>query len=637
MPSPTIDLVIGTAGHIDHGKTTLLKSLTGIDADRLKEERERGITIDIGFAPLLDPPYQFGFVDVPGHEKFIKNMLAGSGGIDCGLLVVAADEGVMPQTREHFEILQLLGIRQGVVALNKIDLVEPEFADLVAEDIRELVQGSFLESAPVVRTSASTGAGVAELKQVFRKMAARLGERKSDGIPRLFIDRVFQMRGFGAVVTGTTLSGVFQRNDRVEIFPGGREAKIRTIQVYEQESSLARAGQRTALNLSGLEPADLERGQAVTAPGVFTASQIFNARFRLLKSYPRPLKNLAPVHVYHGSAELLGRVHLLDRKLLEPGEETFIQVRLESPALIWPGDHFVVRQYSPLLTMGGGVILESHAERVRAKELEPVLGRLGKLHGAGEGERIRQLLLSARSDGVPVATLGDWAGRAEPRVRARLNELQERGEALPVTAEGHRWISVPLAEALRGKCLALLQGHLERNPFSPGIRRQELRSGMGEVAEETFGFILRGLQEDGRLKIQEEWVAPVGREDALRAKAEKQGVRLEARLRRAGAEGLSTAELKETLFGGDREDPSLLDFLLKNKAVVRVAEDYFVHPGVPAAAAAALRGQLKKGDPVEVGLLKDKLGLTRKRAIPLLEYLDRTGVTRRAGAQRFLA
>ena len=442
MTESRISMVLGTAGHIDHGKTTLLQALTGVNADRLKEEQERGITIDIGFAPWVEPPYAIGFVDVPGHERFIKNMLAGAGGIDGVLLVVAADEGVMPQTREHFEIVSLLGIRHGVIALTKCDAVEPEYAELVEDDVRRLVAGSFLEPAEVVRTSAVTGQGLGELKQAIRRLADRMVDRDAAGVPRLFVDRVFVARGFGAVVTGTTLGGIFRRNDGVAVLPAGRPAKIRFIQVYGQEREEARPGERTAMNLAGVEPAELARGMVVAPAGAFTPSSIVNAEFHLLKSFGKPLRDLLPAHIYHGSAELLGRIQLLESDRLEPGTTALVQVRLESPSLLWPGDHFVVRQYSPLVTMGGGRVLENHAARFRKKEAEAVVPRLRRLVRSGTGGD------SSSSGWRPKP----WADCARPSwwtgsglspqcVRRILEQAAAQGTAHRVAAEPGAWMA----------------------------------------------------------------------------------------------------------------------------------------------------------------------------------------------------
>ncbi len=634
MHSFAKSIVLGTAGHIDHGKTALLKSLTGVDADRLKEEKERGITIDIGFAPWVDPPYRIGFIDVPGHEKFVKNMLAGAGGIAGVLLVVAADEGVMPQTREHFEIIRLLGITDGVIALTKCDLVAEEYQELAEDDVRHLVRGSFLETAPVIRTSAVTGQGLAELRAALHGLADRITEPSAGGTPRLFIDRVFVIRGFGTVATGTVLSGAFRRNDRVAILPEGREAKIRHIEVYEQEVEEARAGERAALNLAGLEPADLRRGQAVTAPDCFTPAQIFYARFHLLESFGRAVKAVMPVHVYHGSAELLGRLQLLDRPHLEPGASALVQIRLESPALVWPGDHLVVRQYSPLRTMGGGRVLEIHAARYRAREGRRVQARLARLEGAGDAARVREAVDAREDTGVAVTELVNLTGLPAARVTAMLADAPA-GDLLPLTRDGAAWIGAAAAGRLRGQILQRMEEHDRRNPYAHGIKKQELRSLFPGMGDETFAYLIRSLQAEGKIDADAERLMLAGRKLEVESSLAGAIAGVEDSLRRSGVEGLTDAALHDLLARAGRAEASAVDFLLKSRRLVRVGPDFYVHPDTLAEVVAALRGRLAKGDPLEVGLFKELFGLTRKRAIPLLEYLDRQGVTRRVGTGRY--
>ena len=636
MPESRISMVLGTAGHIDHGKTTLLQALTGVNADRLKEEQERGITIDIGFAPWVEPPYAIGFVDVPGHERFIKNMLAGAGGIDGVLLVVAADEGVMPQTREHFEIVSLLGIRHGVIALTKCDAVEPEYAELVEDDVRRLVAGSFLESAEVVRTSAATGQGLGELKQAIRRLADRMADRDAAAVPRLFIDRVFVARGFGAVVTGTTLGGVFRRNDGVAVLPGARPAKIRFIQVYGQEREEARPGERTAMNLSGVDPADLARGMVVAPAGAFTPSSIFNAEFHLLKSFGKPLRDLLPAHVYHGSAELLGRIQLLEGARLEPGATALVQIRLESPSLVWPGDHFVVRQYSPLVTMGGGRVLENHAARFRKKEAESVVPRLRRLVRAGPEELVLERLAAEATGGLRESELVDHSGLPPQRVRRILEQAAAQGTAHRVAAEPGSWMADAAWRGLGARALQRLESYFAANPYSPGMKKMEFRTALGRIRDEEFDFLVRKLQAESRLVLADERLTLPGRAGRLDAAVSGQIDQALAALEHAGLEGLAWGDLSSRLFRGGREDGSLKDYLIQGRRVVRIAEDYYLHPLVLERAIAALREKVGRQAPLEVAVFKDLFGLTRKRAIPLLEYLDRQGITRRIGAGRIL-
>ncbi len=370
-------IIVGTAGHIDHGKTALVKALTGIDADRLKEEKERGITIDIGFANLtLDAQTTIGFIDVPGHERFIKNMLAGVGGIDMVVLVIAADESVMPQTREHLDICSLLHIKQGLTVLTKIDNVEREMADLVEVEVREFLKGSFLERSPILRVSSLTGEGIPQLIEALRQAIGNVAPKDDTELFRLPVDRCFTMKGFGTVVTGTLIAGQVHKEDAVEIFPSQRTTRVRGIQVHGRASNEARAGQRTALNLQGVEVAEIERGMVLTVPGVFKPTSMFDCNLELLRSAPAPIEMRKRVRFHIGTAELMGYVVLLGQERLNPGESALVQIRVEEPAFALPGDRFIIRQYSPMITIGGGQILLKALRNVPWPRFSDSIGRI---------------------------------------------------------------------------------------------------------------------------------------------------------------------------------------------------------------------------------------------------------------------
>ena len=349
-------VIVGTAGHIDHGKSALVRALTGTDPDRLKEEQLRGITIDLGFAHLSLGDVQVGFVDVPGHEKFVKNMLAGVGGIDFVLLVIAADESIMPQTREHFDICRLLGVNTGIVVINKTDLVDPEMVELVIEEVAETTAGSFLEKAEIIPVSSKTGEGIDRLKQAIHDLALAIRPRPSNRLLRLPIDRAFSIRGFGTVLTGTLTSGEIQKDQEIELIPGGLTAKVRGIQVHGTMTGHAIAGQRTAVNLQGVDLAQVERGMVVTVPRIFRSTQILDVRLSLLPS-AKPLKNLIKVRFHQGTLEVLARVALIGQDTIAPGESTYAQLRLDEPVFCLHGDAFIIRQFSPTITIGGGLIL----------------------------------------------------------------------------------------------------------------------------------------------------------------------------------------------------------------------------------------------------------------------------------------
>jgi selenocysteine-specific elongation factor len=428
------NIIVGTAGHIDHGKTALVKALTGIDADRLEEEKRRGITIDIGFAHLqLTPALRLGFVDVPGHERFIKNMLAGVGGIDLVLFVIAADESIKPQTREHFDICRLLGIPQGVVALTKADLVEPDILELVRLEVEEFVAGSFLEGAPVVAFSSVTGAGLDDLRQALQRAASTVQEKSAAGHFRLPLDRAFTVKGFGTVVTGTLISGNVRKEQEVELYPTGRRLRVRGVQVYGEPAEQARAGQRTALNLADIEPAEVTRGMVLAAPGTFRIVTQVDCALELLPS-AKPLKHRAPVHFHAGTAEIEAQVRLLEgATALKPGQRCWARIVLREPALLLPGDRFIIRMFSPVVTIGGGVVLDTGGKRYRKSDR--VAERLRTLAEASAAERVA-LLVRESKYGMGTVELVSRTGLTE-------REIEAIGERGPLPDGRGRYTSSP--------------------------------------------------------------------------------------------------------------------------------------------------------------------------------------------------
>ena len=432
-------VVVGTAGHIDHGKTSLVKALTGIDTDRLPEEKARGITIDLGFAFLEEPDgLTVEIVDVPGHERFVKNMLAGVGGIDLAMLVIAADEGVMPQTREHLAICSLLHIKTGLIALTKIDLVEPDWLELVKDDVRGAVRETFLEAAPILPVSAKTGEGLAELRAAVRGLAASVPPRGTDQLPRLPIDRVFTVKGFGTVVTGTLAAGALAVDERVEAYPRGLQAKIRGLQTHGRPVTAARAGQRTAINLQGLERAAIDRGDVVGLPGTLVSSLLVDGTLELLKDAPRAVKSRTRLRFHVGTSEIMARALLLDRGELEPGASGLVRFRLESPLIALPGDRFVVRSYSPIVTIGGGTLLDIDPPRFKRKT--PALVAHLELLQTGSPEAIlEEHVRHVGTAGIRLAALAGRVPFGPERLRGLLNTLQKERRVLAVDrpAGGH--------------------------------------------------------------------------------------------------------------------------------------------------------------------------------------------------------
>src|SRR5437764_377940 len=415
--------IVGTAGHIDHGKTALVKALTGIDADRLKEEKERGITIDIGFAHLaLDSNTTVGFIDVPGHERFIKNMLAGVGGIDLVMLVIAADESVMPQTREHLDICSLLHIQQGFTVLTKIDNVDPDMADLVEMEVREFLKGSFLEPSPILRVSSYTGQGIPQLIETLREFVGKARPKDASDIFRLPVDRCFTMKGFGTVVTGTLIAGKVAKEQEIEILPTERKARVRGIQVHGRAANEALAGQRTALNLQGIEVSQIQRGMVLTIPGLFKPTSMFDCHLELLRSAPNAIETRKRIRFHIGTAELMGYVVLLGQDRLEPGGSAFVQIRLEEPTFALPGDRFIIRQYSPMLTIGGGEILDAALEKHRRTD-QTVIDTLRIFKDGSVDDQLMAVIDEAGLKTIEIHALSARRGLVLARARERVMAL----------------------------------------------------------------------------------------------------------------------------------------------------------------------------------------------------------------------
>ena len=624
-------IIVGTAGHIDHGKTSLVRALTGIDTDRWEEEKRRGITIDLGFAHLdLSDDLRLGFVDVPGHERFVKNMLAGAGGIDLLLLAVAADESLMPQTREHFDICRLLGIRRGIVVLTKADLADDDMVELVKLEVEESVAGSFLESAPTVAVSAQTGAGLQELRAMLLEAGRAVEPKRAGGFARLPIDRVFSMKGFGTVVTGTLTSGRLRADAEVEVQPGGDRARVRSIQVHGEKSGAAVAGQRTAINLSGAGKADLRRGLTLVEPGLFRSTRQFDAHLELLPS-AKPLKHGAPVHLHIGTAETVGRVYLLEREAEQPapapGSAAFVQLRLDEDVLALPGDRFILRQFSPLVTIGGGIVLDPLAARHRLKDNWRPL--LEALHTGSGADKLAQLCaqypygvgaeeLVARS-GRTADELAAAAGRTPGVVVIRRNPLLLASQGA-VAQAGQRVLD------------ALAAFH-EKNPLRPGAPLEALRSSELGPAPEAFAtYLVDNLVSAKKLQIDGELARLAGRRIVMQADEREAREKM---LRAFENAALQTPALKEflpTLNIDAARCRSILQTLLREGLLLKVTNDLVFHSG----AVAGLRRSLAplRGKEISVPEFKELAGVSRKYAIPLLEYFDKQKVTRRSGNTR---
>jgi selenocysteine-specific elongation factor len=618
------NIMIGTAGHIDHGKTALVRALTGIDTDRLKEEKQRGISIDLGFAHLqLSENVRLGLVDVPGHERFIKNMLAGVSGIDLVLFVIASDESIKPQTREHFDICMLLGIRKGIVVLSKADLAQGDLLDLARLEAAEFVRGSFLENAPMVAVSATTGAGLDELRAELAKMATTVPAKDASQYFRLPIDRAFAMRGFGTVVTGTLVSGVVRVDQEVELHPSRKRVRVRGVQVHGVDVQEATAGQRTALNLAGVDVAELVRGMVLAEAGRFQVTRHIDCAFDLLQS-AKPLKHRAPVHFHAGTAEVLAEVRRLQSTdPIAPGSREYVRLVLSQPLLLLPGDRFIVRMFSPVITIGGGVVLDIAAPR-RA----PASHRLRILETAPLSERVA-LLARESPYGIGMPALVARTGMLEGDLR----KASSRASLVAIQSPQF-WLLDP--EWMASK-LEAFNEHLKlfhrQNPLLAGASKEELRSRF--LADAPPWLLDALLAHSKTLTVDGETIRLSSHKVALKDDERQAAARIEEAFRLGG---LATPAVQEVL-AKSGVDPArartLLQILLRDKRLVRISDELVLH----ASTMQSLHDLLtqKKGMRFGVPEFKDWTGVSRKYAIPLLEYLDRERITRREGDTRVVA
>jgi selenocysteine-specific elongation factor len=646
-------VIIGTAGHIDHGKTALVKALTGINADRLEEEKRRGITIDIGFAHLELPgpkgeTLRLGFVDVPGHERFVRNMLAGVGGIDLVLLVIGADESIKPQTREHFDICRLLGIRRGITVLTKSDLVDADTLDVVRLEVEEFVRGSFLEGAPMVAVSSKTGAGIEELKRAMVSVAAELHAKDAGATVRLPIDRVFTMKGFGTVVTGTLVAGTVRKEQELEAIPSGRLLRVRGIEVHGHSAERAEAGQRTALNLAGVATEVLARGMVLTQPHTFAATSRIDARFSLLKS-ARVLKDRARVHFHASTAETVAEVVIRgaatadvrerqaadqdQEKKIRPGETAFVQLRLAEPLLLLPGDRFILRQFSPVITIGGGEVMDPW----------PMPKRTGVdvnefLNTVAEGAP--EVVLAARvarrgKGGLSVAQAIAETGWTKPQLeRVSAKTLQAKGGGA-IERFGEVMVTAAIFDSAKKDALAAVAAFHKANPLVTGFGKEELREKL-ELGPEVFAAVLDALVRDKKLEMAGELVHAPGRGVEMKDEEAESKRTIEDAF---AAAGLKVPALKDVLAGlkVDRaRAQKIVTLLLRDRVLVKVSEELVFHREALEGLRRMMAARKAQSAKIDVGAFKEMTGVSRKYAVPLLEWLDRERVTRRLGDERVI-
>src|SRR5690349_19754435 len=635
MSTPTKSVIVGTAGHIDHGKSSLVEALTGTHPDRLEEEKRRGITIDLGFAFLEEDGVRFGFVDVPGHERFVSNMLAGAAGIDILLLVIAADESIKPQTREHFDICRLLGVQGGVVALTKSDLVDSDTLDLVRLEAEEFLRGSFLENAPLVPVGAKTRAGLDELKKTLWDAAAKVAARDSSQYFRLPIDRAFAMKGFGSVVTGTLISGSVGPGDEVELFPAGGRLRVRGVQSGGKSVERATPGQRTAVNLAGIAHTALRRGMALATPGKFRKTRRMDVRLELLVS-ARKIKQGTPVHFHTGTAETIAEVFIHGQRELPPGGSAFANLKLRDEILVLPGDRFIVRQFSPVVTIGGGAILDPLARR-------PMLRDTGRIAFLETLERRNPAETLAAMTERAILGLGydEMVARTawmDCEIRDAARKLSETGRVKTVSMEPLVLVSEQIFAEVRKRILEKVDKFQKENPLLPGILREDLRASLGKrVRAETFRTVMEELASQKRLEVPGELVKKAGSEITLTSEEAKAKDQIEAAFASAGLQVPAVGEVLAKLAMEAKRAERLLQILLREKILVRVSTELIFH----SKALSQLKERLatfkkSKGERISVPTFKELTGITRKYAIPLLEYLDRERVTRRAGDDRVI-
>ena len=626
--------IVGTAGHIDHGKTALVKALTGIDADRLEEEKRRGITIDIGFAHLDLPgpeedPFRLGFVDVPGHERFVRNMLAGVGGIDIVLLVIAADESIKPQTREHFDICRLLSVRRGITALTKSDLVDPETLEVVRLEVEEFLRNSFLDAsrAPIVAVSSRTGAGIEDLRRALVEVAAEVPARDSMALTRLPIDRVFTMKGFGTVVTGTLISGTVRKEDELEVFPNGPRVRVRAVEVHGRGADQAGAGHRTALNLGGVTREQLARGMMLASPGVFRPTSHLDVELSLLSS-AKPLKERSRVRFHSYTSEIMATLTLLGEKQVAPGETAFAQLRLAHPTLLVPGDRFILRQLSPVMTIGGGVVVEN-APSGKIGNRSEYISFLRQLRTPGK-EALRARVAAAGRAGLTTSDGIARTGWTRQQLASTLADIPE------ITAVGEYLILTLALDGIEQQLSSTLDAFHNQNPLVAGMSKEELRGRFPGVSHEVFSRVLERAARGGKVELAGDLVRLRGRNVVMKDEESESKKILEAAFQTAG---LKVPAMKEVLAGlkiDKARAQKIVTLLLRDKVLVKVSDDLLFHRDALDDLRRLMAQEKTKSSKINVARFKDLTGVTRKYAIPLLEYLDRERITRRVGDERVI-
>lgn len=630
-------IILGTAGHIDHGKTTLIKALTGVDCDRLKEEKERGITIELGFTSLKLPSGQrAGIVDVPGHEKFIKNMVAGVGGIDGVMLIIAADEGVMPQTREHLDICRILSIKKGLIVITKTDMVDEEWFELVTEDVKAFVKDSFLDGAPVIPVSSTTGTGIDGLLTALEDLIAGIDEKPSSGLFRLPADRVFSMKGFGTVITGTLLAGKVSVGDEVEILPEKIKARIRGVQVHNTLSESASAGQRTALNFQGVDKSSVSRGDVICLPDTIMPANKAAAWFEHLKSSARPLKNRARVRFHSGTSEILCRVILLDAEELQPGQSGFIQIVFECPAILLPHDRYVLRSYSPVDTIGGGEILDNLPPKHK-RFSDKTIQRLEILQKADTAEALQLLCREAGPKGLDFFQIQARCGLEKNKLQALTEKMLSKG-AVVSFCKSPLQITLPdIINEIQANIIYQLKTYHARNPLKAGLQKEELRAGLPRgTGPKLYAFAVEKLVKRGKIKITNEFLSLPEHKLVLREDQQDLKNKILALYKKGGITPPTKREFVEKLKVQSMEAAAILNLLVREGSLVKLNEDIFYEARALEGIVRKTMDLMAKSGELTIKNFKDLTGLSRKFIIPIFEHLDKSKITLRMGDKRIL-
>ncbi|MDO9287990.1 MAG: selenocysteine-specific translation elongation factor [Thermodesulfovibrionales bacterium] len=617
-------VILGTAGHIDHGKSTLVKALTGIDPDRLKEEKERGITIDLGFADLVYPDgLTVGIVDVPGHERLVRNMLAGAGGIDIVLFVIAADEGIMPQSREHLAICNLLKIKSGLIVITKTDLVEEDWVKLVSDEVRGFVKDTFLENAEIIPVSSKTGENIDLLKEKIKEVALKIQPKLTKGLFRLPVDRVFTLKGFGTVVTGTAISGSVSVDDAVDILPSNISSKVRGLHSHGKAIKTAYAGQRVAINLTGVEKDSLKRGDVVVMPGRFSPTKTTDAKIELLKDAP-VLKNKSLVHFHSGTAEVVARIILYDRDELKQGEDCFCQLRLQGPVISMSGDRYIIRRFSPVETIGGGEILDAYPSRRKKSE---GLGDLEVFEKGALDEKIAMKIKKAGVHGIPVSLIEGWINADIPAIKDAIRSLKEKttvvqfedilihGSAVNSIKEGINKILIPFHK---------------QNPLKTGMPKEEVRVQL-KAEQKIFNSLISSMKD---VVIDKDLLRSASFKATLSEVDKGIETKVITMLEQAGFQPPLKDELLTALKMQPKQLDDILKLMTKEGKLVRINETIYITKIVYDKMLAMLKDFYNKKKEMTVAEFRDVLGTSRKYALPFLEYLDTQRITMRVGDVR---